>query len=126
MVAATPFTVEVMTPVEPASVFDEITLVVATTPLIAVVNVLPLRDCVKELTIEASVLETPFTIVWKRLALLDATVVLMIDDADAIPFTVLVAVFPAVVNVFVVALGVSAVVATTPLIVAVRRLVLVA
>jgi hypothetical protein len=99
---------------------------VAVRPLIVVVLILPADVWVKELMIEASVLATPFVRTLKRLPLLEATLVDMMLLAEAMPLTVLVAVFPPVTKELVVAAGVRVVVAMTPLIVVVRRLVEVA
>ena len=86
--------------------------------MIAVVNVLPLRDCVKELTIEARVELMPFTTILKRFAEDDATAVLILVVVDMMPFTFEVRMFADEVRVFVVddaTRFVSDVVETTPL-----------
>jgi hypothetical protein len=123
---ATPFTVEVAMFPPVVKELDEMTEVVATTPFTVLVRTLPVTDWVKELMIDARVELMPFTIVLNRFTEDEATLVLMILDAEAMPFTVEVAMLPLVVKVLVVAPGVSVVVAMTPLIVVVRRLVLVA
>jgi hypothetical protein len=53
---------------------------VAVIPLILVVRVLPERDCVKEVMIDARDEDTPLTMVWMKLADEDAVFEVMIDD----------------------------------------------
>lgn len=65
--------------------FEVITVVVAVTPLITEVRTLPVTDCVKELIIEASVEDTPLTIVWKILAEEDAVLLVMIVEVAEEP-----------------------------------------
>jgi hypothetical protein len=83
---ATPLTVVVsVVPVVLMS-FAVMTVVVAVTPLITVVKILPVVDCVNELIREASVPDTPFTIVWNTLADEEATLlVMMVEVADDPP-----------------------------------------
>lgn len=67
---------------------------VAVTPLMVEVRVLPDETWVKELIIVASDEETPFTIVWKRLADEDAVLEVMIEEVPVDPPRLLVRVLP--------------------------------
>ena len=75
-------------------------LEVAERPLIFVVETFPVLDCVKELTIEASVELIPFTTILNRFAEDEATAVLILVVVERIPFTFEVRVFADEVRVF--------------------------
>ena len=72
----------------------DITELVAVTPLIVVVKVLPDRDWVKELIIDLIPDETPLIIFSKKLPVVEATFELMILVLVDTPFIELVKVFP--------------------------------
>ena len=93
-------------------------LEVAERPLIFVVETFPVLDCVKELTIEASVELIPFTTILNRFAEEEATAVLILVVVDMMPFTFEVRMFADEVRVLVVLEATRferEVVATTPL-----------
>jgi hypothetical protein len=103
VVVATPFTVVVRIVPVVERAFEEITEEVAVIPLIVVVKVLPERDCVKELMIDASEEVTPLTIVWKRFADEDAVFEVMILVVPVEPPTFEVRILAEEESVFVVA-----------------------
>jgi phage-related holin len=87
VVDTTPFTLEVIVlPDEEIELF-EITLVVAITPFTLVVKVLPVTDWVKELMILDTLDDIPFTMVWKRFAEEEETLVLITVVVDTLSFT---------------------------------------
>jgi hypothetical protein len=78
-VDTTPFTDEVAILPEVVKLLDEITVVVATTPLTVEVNTFPVTDWVKALMIFVNAEVTPFTMVAKVLVVVDK--VLVVEEA---------------------------------------------
>jgi hypothetical protein len=113
VVDMTPLILLVAVVVPMVRMLEDMTLVVATTPLTVVVRVFPVTDCVKEFTSVAMLEATPLTRTLKKLVLEEATAEVMILEVAVMPLTVLVAMFPPVVKVWVVR-DVSDVVETTP------------
>jgi hypothetical protein len=118
VLVATPFT-EVVRVVPFVEIpFEDITEVVATTPLTVLVSTFPVTDCVNELMMLATVEVIPLMIVCRTFPVEVAIEVLMIDDVDISPLTSEVRVFVAEERELVVTgrSPVIEVVATTPLI----------
>jgi hypothetical protein len=91
---ATPLMVVVSTAPLVERALEVIIEEVAVTPLMVEVSVLPDETWVKELMIVASDEDTPFTIVWKRLADEDAVLEVMIEEVPVDPPRLLVRVLP--------------------------------
>ena len=124
---AIPFTLVVILLAELNIPDWEITDEVAETPFTVVVKTLPLKLVVKVLMILATPLVMPFSIDCRVLAELVKLLERIMLEVEITPLTLDVAVFDAVVNEFVVVeVGLTVVVATTPLMVEVSKLVLVA
>src|SRR5574344_834990 len=79
VVVATPFTEEVSTVPEAESRLEVITEVVAISPLMLVVKVLPVTFWEKELIILVAKEETPLTMVWKKFPVEEAVLEVMTE-----------------------------------------------
>jgi len=79
VVVATPFTEEVSTVPEEESKLEVITEVVAISPLMLVVKVLPATFWEKELIILVAKEETPLTMVWKKFPVEEAVLEVMTE-----------------------------------------------
>ena len=87
VVDITPFTLDIKVFWKERRLLPVITLLVDTNPFISVVKVLPVIVWLKLFMIFETPLDTPFTMVWNRLADEEATLELMMFALELIPLT---------------------------------------